>query len=109
MSTSVVPAPAASRLVNKRTGPLRVALIGCGAVARTNLMPVLAGHERLEIAVLVDRDEGRAQELASAYNVTRVSTDLDALTTRDIDAAVLATPPAHHAPATVAFVSRGIH
>jgi len=88
---------------------LRVAVVGCGAVARANLLPVLAGHDRITVAALVDRDEGRARSLADAYTVADVFTDLDALTTAQCDAVVLATPPAHHAPATLALVGRGLH
>ena len=72
-------------------------------------MPVLAGHDRLRVTALVDRDEARARQLARAYNVSRVLSDLDALHASDVDGVVLATPPAHHAPATIALVSRGIH
>jgi predicted dehydrogenase/nucleoside-diphosphate-sugar epimerase len=90
-------------------GPLRVAVVGCGAVARANLLPVLAGHERVRLAVLVDRSEARARELADAYQVPRVLTDLDLVTAADVDAVVLATPPAHHAPATIACLERGLH
>src|SRR5262245_48011609 len=109
MSTALVtPAPGAHTAAHP-TVPLRVALVGCGAVARTNLMPVLAGHDRLRVSVVVDRDQTRAEELARAYNVPRVVTDFDALTSADIDAAVLATPPAHHAPATIALMTRGLH
>ncbi len=92
-----------------KQSPLRVALVGCGAVSKTNLMPVLAGHEGLTITMLVDRDEGRARALAEAYGVSRVGTDMDVLRKEDVDAVVLATPPAHHAPGTMALASRGIH
>lgn len=92
-----------------RSGPLRVALVGCGAVARANLVPVLAGHDRLKLTALVDRDEDRARELAAPYQVPRVLTDLDALTPDVADAVILATPPAHHAPATLALAARGLH
>jgi predicted dehydrogenase/nucleoside-diphosphate-sugar epimerase len=87
---------------------LRVAVVGCGAVSKANLLPVLAGHDGLTIAALVDRDEARARELASAYGVGRVATDMAAVMD-DVDAVVLATPPAHHAPATIDLAARGKH
>jgi len=96
----------------RRTGvhtPLRVALVGCGAVSRENLLPVLAGYEGVTIHALVDRDEGRARELAQAYGVPHVLTDADLLQREDLDAVVLATPPAHHAPATRALAAKGFH
>jgi predicted dehydrogenase/nucleoside-diphosphate-sugar epimerase len=87
---------------------LRVAVIGCGAVTRANLMPVLAGHDGLSVVALVDRSRARAEELASAYGVARVDTEMDAVLD-EVDAVVLATPPAHHAPATRAVAARGKH
>src|SRR5262245_38840709 len=101
MSTAVLAPQVRASRSSSLPGPLRVAIVGCGAVAKSNLMPVLAGHDRLSVSVAVDRDETRARELARAYNVPRVLTDLDALDANEVDAVVLATPPAHHAPATV--------
>ena len=87
---------------------LRVAVVGCGAVTQANLMPVLAGHDGLDVRALVDRHEPRARDLANAYSVARTASDLDAIVD-DVDAVVLATPPAHHAPATIALAGRGKH
>jgi predicted dehydrogenase/nucleoside-diphosphate-sugar epimerase len=84
-------------------------LVGCGAVAKENLMPVLAGHEGIQLGPLVDRDHTRARELADAYGVPTVLTDADELTKDVVDAVVLATPPIHHAPATIACAQKGLH
>ena len=89
--------------------PLRVAVVGCGAVTRANLLPVLMGHDRLQVTTLVDRHTGRANELAQAYQVPRVITEMQLLDRDSIDAVVLATPPAHHAPATLELVGKGMH
>jgi predicted dehydrogenase len=70
---------------------------------------VLAGHEGISVSALVDRDEARARELAAAYGISRVLTDADQLTKNEVDALVLATPPAHHAPATIAAAAKGLH
>lgn len=101
-SLSTHPSPASPRT-------LRLAIVGCGAVTKSNLMPVAAGHDRFTVTAVVDRHEGRARELAEAYNVPRVLTDMDQLNRSDIDAVVLATPPAHHAPATIALAGKGFH
>ena len=94
------------------SGPVakvRVALVGCGAVSRQNLLPVLAGHEGVALQALVDRDEARASEMAAAYGVPRVLTDVAELDRQEVDAVVLATPPAHHAAATIALATKGLH
>jgi predicted dehydrogenase/nucleoside-diphosphate-sugar epimerase len=88
---------------------IRLAVIGCGAVTRNSLLPVLAGHERFELVALVDRSLPRARELADAYGVSGVLDDIAALSANEIDAVVLATPPAHHAPATLELLKRGLH
>lgn len=72
-------------------------------------MPILAGHEGLIVGPLVDRDERRARALADAYGITSVTTDADALSRAQVDAVILATPPAHHAPATIACAAKGLH
>lgn len=89
--------------------PFRVVIAGCGAVTRASLLPVLAGHDRIQVVALVDRDLGRARELSDAYNVPRVHDDIAAVSRDEADGVVLATPPAHHAPATLDLVRRGFH
>src|SRR5690349_16717003 len=89
--------------------PVRVALVGCGAVARESLLPVLSGHEGIRLVALVDRDEARARELAGAYAVPTVLADMDRLSRDTVDAVVLATPPGHHAAATRALAEKGLH
>jgi predicted dehydrogenase/nucleoside-diphosphate-sugar epimerase len=89
--------------------PIRVALIGCGAATRELHLPVLAGHDGVRIAALVDRDLGRARELAATYGVRTVLADVGALDRGLADAAVVCTPPAHHAPCSIELAGRGLH
>ena len=98
--------PAAART---QSGVVRLALIGCGAIAEQMHLPVLAGHEGLKLAALVDRDEKRAKKLAAGYSVATVVRDADDLPEDSIDAAILATPPFHHAPGAIGLMRRGIH
>lgn len=99
-----MPGPSVSR-----TLPLRVALIGAGAAARELQMPVLAGHEHIQVAALVDRDLARARELAAAYNVPRVFSDAAELDRSVVDAGIICTPPFHHAPCAMDLARRGFH
>lgn len=99
----------APALPPRPSGPVRVALIGCGAIAEQLHLPVLAGHRELQLVALVDRDLERAGQLAKGYGVTTVMADAEQLDPQAIDAAILATPPAHHAPGTIALARRGIH
>ena len=88
---------------------LRLIVVGCGAVTRNSLLPVLAGHDQIEVVALVDRDIAHARELADAYGITRIHDDASAVGASEADAAVVATPPAHHAPATLDLLGRGWH
>src|SRR5436190_4796968 len=100
---TTVDSPARPRAVGggaaqEKAGLVRVALVGCGAIAKSLHLPVLAGHEGVELAALVDRDVARAGELARGYGVPAVLADVNDLDPRRIDAAIVATPPQHHAP-----------
>ena len=44
--------------------PIRVALVGCGAIWRSYHLPVLAGHKGVQLTAIVDHDVKRAAELA---------------------------------------------
>ncbi|HYN08747.1 MAG TPA: NAD-dependent epimerase/dehydratase family protein [Vicinamibacterales bacterium] len=88
---------------------VRVAIVGCGAAARELQMPVLAGHERVEVTALVDRDLDRARQLATQYKVSRVFEDSRALQRDFVDGVILCTPPSHHGPGSAELAQRGFH
>lgn len=98
-----------SDITHRPTVPLRVAVIGCGAIAQQMHLPVLAGHEGIELVALVDRDLQRAQHLAQGYGVRTVFADMQALAALPIDAAIVATPPCHHASCAIELMQRGVH
>src|SRR5436190_20359333 len=87
----------------------RLIIVGCGAVTRASLLPVLAGHDRVQVTALVDRDAERARELASAYGIRRVESSMEPFAAGSVDGVVIATPPAHHAPGTLQAVACGFH
>jgi len=89
--------------------PVRVAVVGCGAIVRMFHLPVLAGHEGVRLIALVDRDIARAQELAAAYGVGSAFGGIDRLNSDVADAVVVATPPAHHAGCCIELARRGLH
>jgi predicted dehydrogenase/nucleoside-diphosphate-sugar epimerase len=88
---------------------VRVALIGCGKAAADLHLPILAGHEGIDLVAMVDRDAERCTKLAQGYRVPRVMEDAADLRPEEIDAAVIATPPFHHAPCGIQLMQRGIH
>lgn len=90
-------------------GKVRVAMIGCGAATRELHLPVLSGHPGVEVVALVDRDQARAAELAAAYKVPAIFDDSSKLDRAKVDAAVVCTPPFHHAPGSIELARRGFH
>src|SRR5579883_551856 len=103
-------APATPAPVRPPAGQkVRVAIVGCGAATRELHMPVLSGHEGVEVTALVDRDLARARALARDYRVGTVLGDAAALTRALADAVIVCTPPAHHAPGAVDLAGRGFH
>ncbi len=90
-------------------GPIRVAIIGCGAVAQQFHLPVLAGHGEVRLVAAVDRDLERARRIARDYRIDQAVSSLDQLSPDRVDAALVATPPAHHADSCIDLAERGIH
>lgn len=96
-------------LADHPTKPLRVAVIGCGAIAEQMHLPVLTGHLDIEVSALVDRNIERAERLAEGYGVPSWFGNATEVTAEVCDAAIVATPPSHHAPCALELIERGIH
>lgn len=95
-------------MTKPNTSKVRIAVVGCGAVAAIHHLPAITASDRVEAAVLVDADEGRARALAERFGVTEVETDYRNLPGR-VDAAVVALPNSLHAPVSVELLKRGVH
>ena len=89
--------------------PIKVAVVGCGAVTEQFHLPVLAGHQGVTIAALVDPDSARVSRLASLYQVPRTFASAESLDRGVADAAIVATPPYLHAEGAMALMRRGLH
>lgn len=90
------------------TDRIRLALIGCGAVARILHLPAIAGVKEVELAALVDPCLERAAELAMKYGARRIAAEYQELID-GIDAAIVATPNNLHAPIAIDLLARGVH
>lgn len=86
-----------------------VAVIGCGAIARTLHVPALVEHPGVrERLVLVDQDLDRARELARAFGVDSVAQDYrDVLTA--VDGVVIALPHHLHVRVALDCLRAGVH
>ena len=86
-----------------------MALVGCGAIARQFHLPVLAGHPGVRLAAAVDVNLAAASEVAREFGIPAALTDASQLDPSAVDAAIIATPPFHHADCAIGLMRRGIH
>jgi predicted dehydrogenase len=87
---------------------LRIAVVGCGAVAERVHLPALALSPHAEVRMLVDRSLERAQKMARTFGVGRVATDYrEAI--GQVDAAIVGVPHQYHAPIAVDLLDAGVH
>ncbi len=92
--------------------PLRLALIGCGALAELYYAPALAavaGSSALQVAVLVDPDEKRRARLGRWFPAARQVGDDAMMAAGEVDLAILASPPRFHAAQAERLLLGGVH
>lgn len=87
---------------------LRLAVLGCGAVAQIHHLPAISASRRAEAVVVVDADAERARTVAGRFGVPESAADYRQVLDR-IEAAVVALPNSLHAPVAVDLLGRGIH
>jgi predicted dehydrogenase len=88
---------------------IRVALLGSGYVQEFHARAVHE-HPSAELVAVANWREQSATALAERYAIPRVTTDWNEIVeATDVDAAVVATPNAFHAPQSVALLSAGKH
>lgn len=94
----------------KRLTDVRLAVIGCGAIAAQYHLPALARHANsLRQVILVDPDVERARALAATLpgTLVLVTGSSDHLE-NEIDAAIVATPPWLHHRIAMPLLGRGV-
>jgi predicted dehydrogenase len=89
---------------------LGVALVGVGAAAQINHIPVLKKTDGVELVALVDRDPEKAARAAQKFGVPHSFGRIEQMLDRDdIDAVDLCTPNFLHAPMAIAALESGKH
>lgn len=91
-----------------RVAPVRVAMIGCGAIAELGHLPAAPLAPEIAITMLIDRDEARAQMLAERFGIPHVATDIAAAIDH-AEAACVALPHHIHRAATETLFAHGLH
>lgn len=96
--------------VPSRSQPVRVAIIGAGAVSDYHHVPALKLDPRAELAAVCDASPALLEKRKSEWNVDRATTDPEEVCLDpDIDAVIIATPNFTHRPIAVAAAKAGKH
>ena len=89
---------------------LKIALVGVGAAAQVNHLPVLKKLDGVEVVALCDRDPEKAARVAQKFGVPASYSRFEELLADDaIDAVDITTPNYLHAPMAVAALEAGRH
>lgn len=88
-------------------GKIRVALLGCGGIAKGHIAAYQRMHDQCELVYCVDVDEPKARAFAE-QGQCRWSTDYRSILD-EVDAVDICTPPHLHAPMAIAAAERGKH
>lgn len=88
--------------------PLRIAVVGCGAIARSFHLPALASIPGVaERLVLVDRDARRAEETKEEFGAAKAVPD-HRVVTAEVDGAIVAVPQECHGEVAGDFLAAGV-
>jgi predicted dehydrogenase len=91
--------PVSTKQQNTTKEPVRLGLVGAGAIAQLAHLPVLAKIKGAQLVALCDNDGPKASAIAERLGVPDVFTDFEDLLELDqVDAVVIATPNHLHEP-----------
>jgi predicted dehydrogenase len=88
---------------------LKVAVIGCGSIARHRHLVEYAAHPEVEIVAVCDIVAERANEIGEKYNAKPYTSYEELFANEKIDAVSVCTPNALHAPVSIAALNAGLH
>jgi predicted dehydrogenase len=88
--------------------PVRVAIIGCGAITQMGQAPGAMLAEGVDLRALVDVDLAQANKVAAETGVTDVRASMDGIEDT-VEAVIIALPHHLHEPIAVRALDRGLH
>src|SRR5437016_12166697 len=96
-------------IVAKTKGPVRIGIIGCGAIAEGAHLPAALSSSQVELAAISDLNASRLQYLRRRHRLGPIAfRDYREVVGR-VHAVILALPNHLHAPVGAELPSRGIH
>ena len=95
--------------MSEATTPLRVGVIGTGAISQVVHVPIFSERYDVELAALADRDPHKAETLSRRFDVPLVMESDELIEYDALDAVVLCTPNGLHEKQAIAALRRGKH
>lgn len=89
--------------------PVRVGLVGTGAVGQLVHLPILLERPDVEVVAVADRDERKARAIADRFGVDRVLDDAGLFADGEVEAVLICTPNHLHEDQAVAALDAGLH
>lgn len=90
--------------------PVRIGIVGAGAIAQLAHLPVLAKTRDAKLVAICDNDRTKARGLADRFGIPDVFTDIeDLLELDELDAVVIATPNHLHEPHVLSALASKRH
>ena len=89
---------------------MRIGVVGCGAIATLHHIPNLKRAPGAEVVAVADKDEKRAEEVASRFKISQWYVDHRQLLDKaEIDTLVVCTPTKYHAPAVLDALKQNLN
>lgn len=89
--------------------PLRVGIVGAGAIVQMSHLPAIAATSGLQISAVADRDINRASGLAREYQATPYCDYRDMLAGEDLNIVLVALPNNYHCEVVIKAAQAGAH
>src|SRR5437773_1540023 len=97
--------PTPSKTLHAKKPPIRIALIGAGAVSGYHHVPAIALDPRAELAAVCDTNQELLDKRRREWNVERVTADVATICADpDVDAVIIATPNFTHREQALAAI-----
>ncbi|MFD1334216.1 Gfo/Idh/MocA family protein [Oceanobacillus iheyensis] len=88
---------------------VRVAVIGCGSIAKNRHLKEYSANHQVDIVAVCDIVEGRAKQVAELHNAKAYTDYKQLLKEEEVDAVSVCLPNYLHAPVSIAALEAGCH
>src|SRR5438445_9313506 len=93
----------------RRSGAVRIGVIGCGAITEGAHLPAVLTSPEVELAAISDVNASRLEYLRRRFGLGPIVLGDYRDVARRVDAVILALPNGLHAPVGVELLSQGVH